>query len=136
MTWAVVLSETGHLFCCVFPTVFSLLGFLAGLGMIAALPPSMIAFHELMHMWEVPIIALSGVLLGLGWAVHHYSQQMDCHDTGCAHGACAPAKKRADIVLKIATCLFLFNVLIYAGVHRAGWAPGPIAAPSGQADHH
>lgn len=118
LTWAVILSETGHLFCCVFPTVFSILSLLAGFGMVAALPPSMVAFHDMMHHWEVPIIAVSGVILVLGWIADHYSRKMDCHDTGCGHGACAPRKNRAHIVLKIATALFLFNVIVYVTVHR------------------
>lgn len=136
LTWAVVLSETGHLFCCVFPTVFSLLGFLAGLGVIAALPPSMVAFHGFMHVWEVPIILVSGLFLTLGWAVHYYGRRFDCHDTGCAHGACGPAKKRADLMLKIATFLFIFNVLIYVGVHRAAWISATPVAHAEHADTH
>ncbi len=121
LTWAVILSETGHLFCCVFPTIFSLLGLLAGAGLIATLPPSMVAFHEFMHAWEMPIIMMSGLILAFGWLATWYGEKVDCHDTGCAHGACAPTKNRAHLILKIATILFIFNVLIYVAVHRADW---------------
>ncbi len=126
LTWAVILSETSHVFCCVLPTVFSLLGLLAGLGFVVALPPSMIALHEALHHWEVPMIAASGVVLALGWAAQLYGDKLDCHHTGCAHGACAPRKDRAHLVLKIATLLFAVNIAIYGLVHRSGWfAAGP-----------
>jgi len=121
LNWAVIASEGMHIFCCVLPTLFSLLGLLAGLGVVAALPPSMIAFHDFMHDWEIPMIATSGAVLLLGWAVVIYSQKMDCHSTGCAHGACAPKKSRANMILKIATILFVVNVVIYFGVHRSHW---------------
>lgn len=137
--WAVVLSEGTHVFCCVFPTLFSLLGLLAGLGIIITIPHSMIAFHDFLHDWEIPLIIFSGIILALGWAVTLYSDRIDCHDTGCAHGACAKRKSKAHIVLIVATALFIFNLIVYIGVHRAGWfADGPGAALSGtvQEDAH
>lgn len=121
LVWAVVLSESMHLFCCVLPTIVSVMGLLAGLGVVVALPSGMLALHDFLHAWEVPMIALSGVILALGWAVVRYSDKMDCHSTGCAHGACAPRKSRAHLVLKIATALFFFNVLVYTVVHRSEW---------------
>lgn len=121
LVWAVLLSESMHLFCCVLPTIVSVMGLLAGLGVVVALPSGMLTLHELLHEWEVPMIALSGVILALGWAVVRYSDKVDCHSTGCAHGACAPRKSRAHLVLKIATALFFFNVLVYTVVHRSEW---------------
>ncbi len=119
--WAVVLSETSHVFCCVFPTIFSVIGLLAGLGMVTAMPAGMLAMHNLIHAWELPMIATSAVILALGWAAILYSDKIDCHSTGCAHGACAPKKNRAHLVLKIATVLFVFNVFIYATIHKSTW---------------
>jgi len=121
LTWAVVLSETSHVFCCIFPTLFSLAGLLAGAGMIIALPPSMIALHEILHEWEVTMIVASGCILALGWAAVYYGEKIDCHSTGCSHGGCAPRRSRAHLVLKIATVLFIFNVIVYLTVHRSGW---------------
>ena len=121
LNYAVIASEGMHIFCCVFPTLFSLLGLLAGLGLVTALPPAMIGFHDFMHHWEVPMIVTSGIIQALGWAVVVYSQKVDCHSTGCAHGACAPRKNTAHKVLKIATVLFIVNVVIYFGVHRSHW---------------
>ncbi len=128
LNFAVIASEGMHIFCCVFPTVFSLLGLLAGLGVMAALPPSMIAFHDFMHAWEVPMIVTSGLVLALGWVVVLYTDKMDCHSTGCGHGACAPQKSRAHMVLKIASVLFVVNVAIYAGVHRSDWFASGVGA--------
>jgi hypothetical protein len=116
--WAVVLSEGSHVFCCVFPTLFSLLGLLASVGIFVAMPAFMVEMHDFLHVWEIPLIALSGVLLAFGWAVVLYSDKIDCHSTGCAHGACAPRKTKAHLVLKIATAVFVVNLLIYAFVHR------------------
>ena len=116
--WAVVLSEGTHVFCCVFPTLFSLAGLLASIGIFITIPGVLIEFHDFLHVWEIPIIILSGALLALGWAVVLYSDKIDCHNSGCAHGACAPRKSKAHLVLKIATVLFLFNVAVYVFIHR------------------
>jgi len=121
LIWAVILSESSHLFCCVLPTIVSLMGLLAGLGMVATLPAGVLELHEFLHAWEVPMIAMSGVILALGWLAIRYSDKVDCHSTGCVHGACAPRKSRAHLVLKIATVLFIFNVLVYTLVHRSTW---------------
>lgn len=128
LNWAVLLSETSHVFCCVLPTVFSLMGLLAGLGVVATLPPSMIALHDILHHWELPMIIASGAVLALGWGATWYSDRIDCHSTGCCHGACAPRKNKAHVILKIATVLFVVNVAVYALIHRSGWiAPAPEA---------
>jgi len=121
LIWAVVLSETSHVFCCVLPTIVSLAGLLTSAGMVIALPGFMIELHDFMHDWEVHMIVISGAILLLGWLAVWHSERIDCHHSGCAHGACAPRKKRAHMVLKIATLLFIVNVIIYGFVHRSGW---------------
>lgn len=131
--WAVVLSETSHVFCCVFPTIFSVMGLLAGVGVVAAMPAFMVSMHEYLHVWEVPMIIGSGVTLLLGWAAVLYGDRIDCHSTGCGHGACAPKKSRAHMVLWVATGLFVFNVLIYATMHRTTWFASHVAS---HADQH
>lgn len=111
----VVLSELGHLFCCVLPVLFSLIGIIAGFGVI---PSWIISTHDAMHHYELAIIVFSGVMLTLGWAAYWYSQRIDCHDTGCHHPPCDKKKDWNKLVLQIAVVLFVFNLLIYAGVHR------------------
>lgn len=74
------------------------------------------------------MIVTSGIVLLLGWAVVVYSRKVDCHSTGCAHGACAPKKNRANMILKIATILFVVNVVIYFGVHRSHWFESGVGA--------
>ena len=134
MMWAVILSETSHLFCCVLPTIVSLIGLLAGLGIVVALPVGFLELHDFLHEWEVPMIVASGLILALGWVAVRHSNKVDCHSTGCAHGACTPKKNRAHLVLKIATVLFIFNVLVYLGVHRSDWFNAN--SPMGQGQSH
>jgi fumarate reductase subunit D len=107
--WTVLASETGHVFCCVMPTIVTILSLLSGLGLIS--------FHEFMHDWEVPIIVASALILALGWALHFVSLKLDCHDTGCHHGACAPKKVSTSKLLWIATGLFAVNLTIYLTLH-------------------
>jgi hypothetical protein len=60
------------------------------------------------------------LILALGWMVDVISRRVDCHDTGCGHGPCRPKKKRAHVVLQIATVLFAVNIAIYFGLHHNG----------------
>lgn len=134
LIWAVVLSESSHVFCCVLPTIFSVMSLLAGVGVVAAMPTFMVTMHDFLHAWELPMIGLSGLILALGWGAVWYSDKIDCHDSGCCHGACAPKKGKAHLVLKIATVLFVLNVLVYFTVHRSTWFATHIAASAAH-DH-
>lgn len=116
--WAVIMSESTHIFCCVLPTVFSILSLLAGAGMISAMPGFMVDFHEVMHGYEVPMIVVSGLILAFGWGFHWYSEKIDCHDTGCGHGPCEPKKNKTHVLLLLASILFLVNVTVYIVFHR------------------
>ncbi len=116
-SWAVVLSELSHVFCCVLPSVFSILTILVGMGLIGAMPIWMEELHHVMHGWELSLIAISGSVLALGWALHFVSKAMDCHDTGCEHEPCEPKKKHTARILKIATLLFAVNIMIYLSIH-------------------
>lgn len=143
--WAVVLSETSHVFCCVLPTLFSVLSLLAGVGMISALPAPLVGLHEALHEWEIPVIVASGAILALGWGLHAYSLRLDSRQSCCVHGECAPSKRRSSVVLKIATVLFVVNVFVFAVFHRGlGFfePSGPSSAgyehahdPSGMPEH-
>ncbi len=117
MSWFVVLSEVSHVFCCVLPSVFSALTILVGMGLLGVMPMWIQGTHEVIHTWEVPIIMMSGSLLALGWVLQAISRRIDCHDTGCGHGPCEPKKKNTAKILRIATFLFVVNILIYASVH-------------------
>lgn len=119
VTISIVLSEIGHVFCCVLPTIFSVLTLLAGAGLLASVPVLMIDLHDVMHAYELPIIGVSGLLIVLGWALHATSLKMDCHDSGCCHPPCTPAKRTSSRFLVIATVLFVVNVAVYMGLHRA-----------------
>lgn len=121
--WTVLISETGHVFCCVMPTIVSVMSLLSGLGLLSVMPAGLLAFHDFMHRWEIPVIITSAAILALGWALHFISLKLDCHDTGCHHGACAPKKISTSKLLWIATALFTTNLVIYLALHAAQEAP-------------
>ncbi len=116
--WAIIASETSHIFCCVLPTLFSLMSLTAGLGVVTTMPKSLLFAHEMLHEWEVPMILFSGAIVVLGWFIHYIAKRLDCHDTGCVHGSCEPRKVRSGRVLFIATALFVMNVSVYMIFHR------------------
>lgn len=116
--WAVLLSELSHVFCCVLPTVVTVLGALSNIGLIGAAPGVLLDLHETIHHYEIPLIVFSGVMVALGWVFHLASREVDCHDTGCSHPPCTPVKRKNSRILVIATVLFMINLLIYAGIHK------------------
>jgi len=117
MPWAVVLSELSHVFCCVLPTLFSVLTVLAGLGLISVVPGFIMEWHDAIHAYEVPIILSSGVITVLAWLVWFNAKEADCHDTGCGHPPCAPRKSRAHTILVVGTALFVINAAIFLFLH-------------------
>ncbi len=118
INYTALATEASHIFCCVLPTIFSLLSLLVGLGVIGAVPPGIDFMHDLIHDWEIPIIIASGLVIFVGWLLHDYAQKIDCESMGPDHEICAPRKKSAEKILKIATFLFVVNVSIYFLVHR------------------
>jgi len=115
---AILASETSHIFCCVLPTIFSLVSLATGLGLVAAMPAGLESLHAMLHAWELPMIAVSGFVVSLGWGAHYLAIKLDCHDTGCSHGPCGPKKRKAGRILRIATFLFAFNVTVYLFFHH------------------
>ncbi|MCE7885959.1 MAG: hypothetical protein DYH13_00425 [Alphaproteobacteria bacterium PRO2] len=120
---AILLSETSHIFCCVLPTVFSIVSVLSGIGIISALPAGWTHLHDLLHHYEVPMIVLSGMVLALGWGLHYYTEHMGPHEQHkhCCDGHCGPKeqkKNKVHMILKVATILFLVNVTVYFMFHR------------------
>jgi len=112
------MSETMHVFCCVIPTVISIVSLLTGaVGAAALMPAGILVLHEFMHHYEVPMIIVSGGLLILGWVLQGISYRIDCHSTGCGHGPCKPKKNMSVYVLIGATILFIFNTAIYLLFH-------------------
>ena len=121
-SWVVVLSECSHVFCCVLPTIFSVVSVLVGLGVVGVMPLWMEEFHHVMHAWEVPMILFSALVVCLGWGVHYLGCILEtkaakhAHDH-CAHESCEKADRRTHSVLRIATFLFVVNVSIYMIFH-------------------
>lgn len=116
--WSIIASESMHVFCCVLPTIVSVISLLAGVGALSFLPGIVLDLHEVLHRWEVPMIVLSGVILAVGWVLYYASRRIDCHDeAGCTHGPCSPKKNITFKVMVFATALFAFNVLVYLSLH-------------------
>jgi nitrate reductase gamma subunit len=117
--WAVIASELSHVFCCVIPTLVTVLSVFANFGLFVMSPDGwLINIHNAMHHYEIPIILFSGVMVALGWVAHVFSRRVDCHDTGCGHPPCTPQKTKNYRILAVATILFIINIVIYFGVHR------------------
>lgn len=116
-SWFVILSECSHVFCCVLPSIFTMLTILMTMGVMSTMPGWMSDVHDVMHSWEIPIITASGVVLVISWILHFISKRIDCHDTGCVHEPCEPKKDKNVFILKIATVLFVANISIYSIVH-------------------
>lgn len=140
--WAVLVSELSHIFCCVIPTLVTILSAFANLGLFIISPDGILMdIHNAMHIYEIPVIVFSGVMVALGWVAHMLSRNVDCHDTGCGHPPCTPQKRKNSKVLIIATLLFAVNILIYFGVHRNVmhldmFRPHPLERHSGSDHQH
>ena len=137
-SWLVIASEVSHVFCCVLPSVFSILTILVGMGVLGAMPLWMDGFHEIMHNYEIPLMVMSGTVVLLGWALHLIAKKIDCRDTGCSHGGCSSGKRKSLRILKIATILFVANIAIYASLHKGFglvYTTG-IAVESEESHHH
>lgn len=115
---AVLLSEFSHVFCCIIPTIFTVLSFAANLGMITTMPGVLLDIHHHIHEYEVTIIIVSGLMLAVGWLAHLHSRKVDCHDDGCCHPPCTPQKNMNAKILILATVLFALNLSIYFVIHR------------------
>lgn len=118
LLWSIIISESMHVFCCVLPTLVSVISLLAGVGALSFLPGSILHLHDILHRWEIPMIALSGAILTMGWMLYIASRRIDCHDeAGCTHGPCAPKKNMTFKVMVFATVLFAFNLTVYFCLH-------------------
>ena len=112
-----ITSEVSHFFCCGIPIIFSLLSLLSTMGVMAAMPTGFNAIHEMMHPYEIPMIAVSAVILLLGWTLHFVAKRIDCHDTGCGHEPCEPKKNRSSKILTVASIMFALNLTGYFLLH-------------------
>jgi len=133
MMLAIILSETSHVFCCVLPTIFSVLSLLGGFGLAVTVPGWMENLHHVMHRWEMPMIVFSMVVVCAGWGLYFHAKKVDCHDHGCHHGACAPRKDVWGRILLLATVLLGFNLFVYFVFHRH---QADVAAFVSGAEHH
>lgn len=106
------------MFCCVLPTLVTVLGALSNIGLVTIAPHFILDLHDALHEYEVPIILFSAVMVALGWGIHFGAANVDCHDTGCVHPPCGPQKNKNTRILVIATILFAANLVVYFGIHR------------------
>lgn len=127
--WTIVATEMSHLFCCVLPTVFSIVSLLAGMGLVGTMPAGLQTLHDMIHRWEIPLIVFSGVMITLGWTIDRMARKVDCHDTGCVHEPCGTRKNKAHKVLIVASVLFVFNIIIYLAFHQGLIVSAPDVHP-------
>jgi len=108
-TSASLIAELSHIFCCGLPIFIAVMsaGSQVGFG------GGFMAFHGLIHHYEVQILAGSGLLLAIGLMLHWVSYKIDCRTTGCHHGACEPKKFRVGWIFTIALVLYAANVTFY-----------------------
>lgn len=118
--WAFIASESIHIFCCVLPTLFSVLSLLIGVGYISSMPAFMVISHEWIHAYEIPVMITSLAIILLGWGFYAYSRRLDCAQekaSSCCHEPCAPKKDRSHLLLMLASGLFFVNLVIYFAFH-------------------
>lgn len=123
LLWAIILAEGSHIFCCLVPTIFSVLSLLSTFGLIIAMPGWLSWMHDTMHEYELMMIGLSAFVVVLGWGLHylaHHAHVFGEHDhTCCDHDHGAPARaSTTHRILMIATVLLVINVVVYFGFHR------------------
>lgn len=111
--WLVVISACSHFFCCVLPTISSIIGLGVSFGMIT----SNIEFFEWFHDKEESIILFSAGALIISAISQFISWRIDCHNSGCSHGKCTPKKKSSLNIFIIATILFLINLAVHIIYH-------------------
>ena len=119
IAFSVILAESTHVFCCVLPTIVTLLSVLSSLGVVTQVPVLMLDIHEMLHHYEIPIIAFSGAMLILGWVLYGISRKIECAKPHCEphETVCTPHKNNTKLVLAIASVLFLVNITVYFTVH-------------------
>ncbi len=120
IAWAVILAESTHVFCCVLPTVVTVLTVISSLGAMAQVPGFILDMHEVLHTYEIPMIVFSGLVLILGWGLYGVSRQIECQKPHCEPHAriCTPQKNNTLSILVVASILFVVNVTVYLTLHR------------------
>lgn len=116
----IIMAESTHIFCCVLPTVVTVLALLSSLGAVTQVPVFMLDLHEILHAYEVPVIVFSGVMLVLGWVMYGVSRQIECQKQHCEphETVCASRKNNTGLILTVASVLFVVNVTVYFTLHR------------------
>ena len=115
--YSILASEAGHVFCCVIPTVLSLLALAASYGIIITVPGFVFSIHKYMHEWEQLVIILSGLLLVFGWALFMLNKRIESRHDCCSKSKCETKTNKAQIVMVIASALFIVNVTAYTFLH-------------------
>ena len=104
-----LLAELSHIFCCGLPIFIAVMSAGSQIGFGGAF----IAFHSIIHDFELQILIGSGLLLDVGFGLHVFSYWMDCRSTGCSHDACEPKKFRVGWIFTIALLLYVANISFY-----------------------
>jgi len=111
--WIVMLSALSHFFCCVLPSLSSIIGLGASFGFISTSLP----YFEWFHDNEREILIFSAVALAISAVAQIISWRIDCRNSGCHHDKCEPKKKISFKIFTIAVVLFLINLTIHLVYH-------------------
>jgi hypothetical protein len=103
------MTIVGHFFCCVLPLLSSLGGLGASVGLFAVNSPVMEWFAD----YEELVFLVAGMVISISALSQYISYRIDCHKTGCHHGACGTKKKWASKIFKFATALYVMNLLAF-----------------------
>jgi hypothetical protein len=120
IAWSIILAESTHVFCCVLPTVVTVMAVLASFGAMTQMPVFILDLHAALHGYEVPVIIFSGAMLVAGWTLHTISRRIECQKPHCEphETVCSGTKDNTRLVLTIASVLFVINVAVYVTLHR------------------
>lgn len=121
--WTIIVAEGSHIFCCLVPTLFSLLSLLSTFGLIITMPGWLSWLHDVMHDYELYMIGFSAFVVVLGWGLHylaHHAHVFGDHaHTCCDHDHGAPTRaSTTHKILLLATALLVINMIVYFGFHR------------------
>jgi hypothetical protein len=106
-------SLISHFFCCFLPGVISLVT-LVTLSGAAVITMEDFGIPEYVH---EKMIYISFVVLVISGLANYASYRIDCRETGCVHGACAPKKSIYFKLYGYSVAFFILNAVIHFTLH-------------------
>lgn len=110
----IAVTALGHVFCCGLPLMLSILGIFSAatsysLETITGIT-AVDEYEDFALYFATGIIVFSGLLQ---WV----SARLDCHNTGCVHGSCSPAKRRSRRLFILSIALYAMSMFMHFMAH-------------------